>query len=73
MNKAKAAFINVKNHLKENQAAYVMGGIAVCAIALQQRNRIMFERFLVEKGLDPLEFYNPEHYEELKQLIDAGV
>lgn len=55
----------VKNHVKRNKAAYAMGLVATAAIALQQSNRLAFYRFLEEKGIDPMEYYCPEYYEEL--------
>jgi hypothetical protein len=61
---AKSVPTKVKNHLKAHKGAYVMGAVAVAAIALQQRNRLAFNEFLVEKGIDPEEYYCPEAYEE---------
>lgn len=64
--KPKTTFTKIKNHLKENKMAYIMGGIAIGVFALMQNQRRNFEEFLAEKGIDKLEFYIPEYYEELK-------
>lgn len=60
----KNTLIKVKNHVKDNKFAYAAGTIAVLAIALQQKNRLDFNEFLTEKGIDPEEYYCPESYEE---------
>jgi hypothetical protein len=57
----------IKAHIRTNRAAYIMAAIAISAIALQQRNRIQFDKFLVSKGIDLDEYYIPEYYYE-KQL-----
>lgn len=64
MNKTKETLMKIKNHVASNKAAYVMSVVAVSAIALQQRNRVMFDEFLTEKGIDLEEYYCPESYEE---------
>lgn len=56
----------IKNHVKHNKMAYAMGTVATLAIVLQQANVKSFNRFLTEKGIDPMEYYCPEYYEELK-------
>jgi LPS sulfotransferase NodH len=56
--------VQVKNHVVANKAAYAMGTVAALAITLQQANRKAFYAFLEEKGIDPIEFYCPEAYEE---------
>ena len=55
-----------KNHLNTHQTEYLFGVIAVAAIYLQQTSRIEMYKFLESKGIDPMEFYCPEAYEELK-------
>lgn len=67
MNPIKTA-IKVKNHVARNKAAYMLGAVAISAIALQQRNRIAFDAFLTEKGIDLMEYYNPEYFAELNNL-----
>jgi hypothetical protein len=61
----KSRAIALKNHLIRNRHAYAIGAVAGLAVALQQRNRREFDAFLMEKGIDKLEFYNPEYYAEL--------
>jgi hypothetical protein len=60
-------FRKIREHIKANRAAYIMGAVAISAIALQQHNRIQFNKFLVSKGIDLDEYYIPEYYYE-KQL-----
>ena len=67
MNSPKKTLVKIKNHLNTNKVAYVAGTVAVMAIALQQRNRLEFNKFLTEKGIDPEEYYCPESYEEKNQ------
>lgn len=65
MDRIKKIPVSIKNHIVAHKGAYAMGLVAVSAIALQQRNRKVFNEFLEEKGIDPMEFYCPEYYEEL--------
>ena len=55
----------IVNHVASHKAAYVAGAIAIAAVALQQRNRKDFDAFMISKGIDPLEYYCPEEFEEL--------
>lgn len=55
----------VGSHLNRNKVAYAAGAVAIAAIALQQRNNNAFSGFLVDKGIDPMEFYCPEALAEL--------
>lgn len=64
--KPQTSFTKIKNHLKKNKMAYVMSGVAIGVFALMQNQRRNFEQFLEEKGIDKLEFYIPEYYDELK-------
>lgn len=64
MNTPKKTLVKVKNYLNTNKAAYAASAVALIAIAMQQRNRVMFNAFLIEKGIDPEEYYCPESYEE---------
>jgi hypothetical protein len=52
--------VKIKNHLKTHKFAYAAGTVAVLAVALQQSNVRAFEKFLVEKGIDPKEYFLPE-------------
>lgn len=64
MEKTREALRKIRNHVAANKAAYVMGAVAIAATALQQRNRIEFDKFMVSKGIDPDEYYCPEYYAE---------
>ena len=61
----KSALVTVKNHVKDNKFGYAMAGVALGAIALQQSNRRAFDQFLETKGIDPIEYYNPEYFVEM--------
>lgn len=63
----KAVPSKIKNHVASHKAAYVAGAVAVAAIALQQRNRKDFYKFLIEKNIDPEEYYFPEAFAEKNQ------
>lgn len=65
--KAKNALVGLKNNYQDNKSAYYMGALAIAAIALQQSNRKAFYAFLVEKGIDPQEYYCPEAFAEKNQ------
>lgn len=64
MDNAKQTLKRIRNNVASHKAAYVASAVAVTAIALQQRNRKQFDKFLTSKGIDPEEFYCPEAYEE---------
>jgi predicted patatin/cPLA2 family phospholipase len=59
-NTIKAMPSKVMNHVRTHKAAYVAGAVAVAAIALQQRNRKEFDKFLISKGIDLDEYYTPD-------------
>jgi hypothetical protein len=65
MNKIKATARKVTNHVSRNRWTYVASSVAALAILLQQANNRAFQAFLIEKGIDPLEYYCPELLEEL--------
>lgn len=64
MNNVKSTLKKIKKHVEDNKAAYAMGAVAIAAIALQQSNRVAFDKFLDSKGIDKDEYYLPEYYEE---------
>lgn len=66
-NKTQAVVRKIKTHVKDNKFGYYMTAVAIGAVALQQANVKSFERFLIEKNIDPLEYYNPEMLEEMNQ------
>jgi hypothetical protein len=57
----------IKNHLKDHKFAYTASAVAIAAIALQQSNARAFLKFLDEKGIDRLEYLNPEMLAESQQ------
>jgi hypothetical protein len=65
MNNVKTVALKTKNHLNRHKVAYAAGAVAIAAIALQQHNLKEFTKFLVEKGIDPAEYFNPEALAEL--------
>lgn len=67
MDNIKVKAVRVKNHVKRNKVAYALGTVAALAIALQQSNRVAFYKFLESKGIDPMEYYFPEYFEELQE------
>jgi hypothetical protein len=66
-NKAQAAVQKIKNHVKENKFAYIMSAVAIGAVSLQQANVRAFTQFMVEKNIDPDEYFCPEELEESNQ------
>ena len=63
----KAVPSKMMNHVRTHKAAYVAGAVAVAAIALQQRNRKEFDKFLISKDIDLDEYYLPEEFAEKNQ------
>lgn len=61
----KLAALKVGKHVQDHKFAYAAVAVAIGAVALQQRNLKEFYVFLETKGIDPMEFYCPEMYEEL--------
>lgn len=64
MNFIAAVPSKIKNHVAANKAAYVLGAVAIAAIALQQSNRKAFDQFLISKEIDLDEYYVPDHFAE---------
>ena len=58
---------HVKNHVKNNKFGYYMTAVAIGAVALQQLNVKNFTKFMIEKGIDPDEYYCPEELAERNQ------
>lgn len=66
MNKfQKDGVVKIKNHIGRNKVAYAMGAVAILAIALQQSNVNAFRKFLAEKGINEMEYFNPEMFAEI--------
>lgn len=65
MNPIKTNAIKVKNHIVKHRGKYAAGAVAFAAIAIQRKHFKMFDEFLIEKGIDPKEYWLAEFYEEL--------
>lgn len=61
----KTRTLKIKNHLARNKFAYAAVTVAFLAWSAQQANKMAFETFLAEKGINPLEFNNPELFAKL--------
>lgn len=61
-------FQKIKNHFTTHGFVYVGTSMAVAAamVAVETYRAKEVKRFLVLKGIDPMEFTNPEMYNELK-------
>ncbi len=66
MNRIKKIAVSAKNNVAHHKAAYTFGALAIGVLVVQQKQRKWFYEFLEEKGIDPMEFYCPEYYEELQ-------
>jgi hypothetical protein len=64
-NKVKVTAVRVKNHVARHKVSYVLGGVAIGAFTQLKLNNKAFDQFLMEKGIDPNEFWMPEAYPEL--------
>jgi hypothetical protein len=64
METLKEKALKVKDHVNAHRGIYAACTLALVAIALQQSNRKAFEQFLIEKGIDPMEYYCPEYFHE---------
>lgn len=45
------------NHLKRQKVAYVSTALLIGTVCIIKRNNESFEKFLIEKGIDPLEYW----------------
>ena len=61
----KNSAVRLKNHVVRNKFAYAASGVALVAIYLQQSNLKAFDAFLESKGINPMEWYDPEMLVEL--------
>jgi hypothetical protein len=66
-NAVKSSTVSVKNHVVRNRAKYAVAVTAVAFISLNKRAYSSWDAFLLEKGIDPMEYYNPEYFAELQQ------
>jgi hypothetical protein len=67
MDKVRKKFTASKNWVKAHRTGIAVTGwtVAIAAIALQQYNLKAYYKFLEGKGINPMEFYCPEMFEEL--------
>lgn len=63
-NKTQVVVQKIKNHVSQHKYNYCMLAVACGAVALQQKNVHDFTQFMVEKNIDPDEYFCPEAYEE---------
>jgi hypothetical protein len=55
----------VVNHVRRHKGTYFMGTIALALLLANLRASNEMSEFLIEKGIDPLEYFTPEFYAEL--------
>lgn len=64
----------VKDHIISHKGSYFFGGLFVGAMAINAHASKEFTKFLIEKGIDPLEYFNPEALaESLEAAKDAVI
>ena len=61
----KSKVISVKNHVARNKVKYAVLGTASVFMYIQYTASQQWSEFLTEKGIDPMEFFNPEYFAEL--------
>lgn len=67
MENMKAKALRFKNHVVRQRYAYGYAALAGLAVATVVRNQKAFNEFLNEKGIDPVEFFAPEYFEEMNK------
>lgn len=65
LNPIKSKAVSVKNHVIRNRAKYATLITFLVMVEVQHMSALQWTEFLKEKGIDPLEFYNPEYFAEL--------
>ena len=60
MKTLKSAASSTKNHIVRNRAKYATAVTAFAFMSLMIRTGNEWQAFLVEQGIDPAEFFNPE-------------
>lgn len=63
--RVKSKAVSVKNHVIRHRGKYSAGTTALVFLWLMIYRANEWTEFLVEKGIDPDEFFNPEFYAEL--------
>jgi hypothetical protein len=56
----KDKILKVKNHVSRHKVEYAVGVTAAAFLVLIHRNNDAIDAFLIEKGIDPAEYWNPE-------------
>lgn len=56
----------VKNHVRYYRGRYAALGVTIFWMTLNLRSANETNKFLISKGIDPLEFTCPEWYDEIK-------
>lgn len=65
LNAVKAKAVSAKNHVVRNRGKYAAGATFIVMLKLQLHTATQINQFLTEKGIDPMEYYNPEYFAEL--------
>lgn len=65
LSSVKKKAVSVKNHVRRNQVKYAIAGTAMVFMYIQYKASEQWSEFLEEKGIDPMEFFNPEYFAEL--------
>lgn len=60
----KTKISRVKNHIYNRRGRYSAALTAIAFMALMNRSGRELTEFLIEKGIDPQEYFLPEAYEE---------
>ena len=71
--KVASAPVLVVKHVGRHRGTYFMGSIALVLLVGSVRNSNGFNKFMIEKGIDPNEFWlAPEDYAELMAEMGAS-
>ena len=65
MNPIKSIARKTKNHIGRNKVAYGMTAVSILLLRGSMHNQKAFDKFMVEKGINPLEFWTPEYFAQL--------
>lgn len=66
LNTIKTKAVSAKNHISKHRFKYGVATGFAAGLYLMHRSREQLEEFLAEKGIDPMEYYNPEYFAELQ-------
>lgn len=64
-NAIKEKAVSAKNHIHRHRAKYAALATFIVMLEVQHMSAMQWTAFLEEKGIDPLEFFVPEYFEEL--------